>query len=253
VASSAYVELALRGGFPDVVLGLTGVSRRVWLEGYLDQLLTRDIEAFHGRPRDPRLLRRYFEALALSSAGLAARKTLYQAAGIDRKTASAYDGLLANLFVLEVMPAWMTNRLSRLVKAGKRYLLDPSLIAVALRLDENAVLREGDLLGRLLDTFVAAQIRPELELASPGPRLYHLRTRDSEHEVDLVAELPANHVLAIEVKATAAPGLSDARHLTWLRDRLGERFLAGAVLHTGPRPFRLAERVFALPICTLWS
>jgi hypothetical protein len=27
----------------------------------------------------------------------------------------------------------------------------------------------------------------------------------------------------------------------------------GAVLHTGPRPFRLAERVFALPICTVWG
>src|ERR1700692_4785188 len=39
----------------------------------------------------------------------------------------------------------------------------------------------------------------------------------------------------------------------WLREQLGERFLAGAVLHTGPRPFRLAERVFALPICALWG
>jgi len=35
--------------------------------------------------------------------------------------------------------------------------------------------------------------------------------------------------------------------------RLSERFLAGAVLHTGPRPFQLAERIYALPICTLWG
>lgn|GEM_PF-5445875 len=34
---------------------------------------------------------------------------------------------------------------------------------------------------------------------------------------------------------------------------LGERFLAGAVLHTGPQPFQLAERIYALPICTLWA
>jgi predicted AAA+ superfamily ATPase len=247
-----YVQLALRGGFPEPVLQLAGSGRRAWLEGYIDQLLTRDVEALSGR-RDPRLLRRYFEALAISSGGLAESKTVYDAAGIDRKTAIAYERLLTNLFVLDTMPAWMTNRLSRLIKTGKRYLVDPSLIAVALRLDEVGVLRDGDLLGRVLDTFVVAQIRPEVELSASRLRLHHLRARDGGHEVDLLAELPANNILAIEIKATAAPTTSDAKHLAWLRDRLGKRFLAGAVLHTGPRPFQLAQRIFALPICTLWD
>lgn len=59
-------------------------------------------------------------------------------------------------------------------------------------------------------------------------------------------------MVAIEIKATAAPTAADARHLAWLRDQLGSRFRAGAVLHTGPRPFGLTERIFALPICSLW-
>lgn len=247
-----YVELALRGGFPEAALLLADDSRRAWLEGYLDQLLTRDVEMLYGH-RDPRLLRRYFEALALNSAGLAESKTLYEAAGVDRKTAIAYERLLANLLVLDTMPAWMSNRLKRLIKSGKRYLVDPSLIAAALRLDQAAVLRAGDLLGRILETFVVAQIRPEVALSPSRPRLHHLRTRDGGHEVDVIAERSAGSVVAIEVKATAAPEVSDARHLVWMRDRLGERFLAGAVLHTGPRPFQLAERIFALPICTLWG
>lgn len=247
-----YVELALCGGFPEAALQLAGASRRAWLEGYIDQLLTRDVELLSGH-RDPRLLQRYFEALALSTAGIVDSKTLYEAAGINRKTAIAYERLLTNLLVLDTLPAWMSNRLSRLVKTGKRYLVDPSLITAALRLDETAVLRDGDLLGRVLDTFVVAQLRPEVELSSSRPRLYHLRARDGGHEVDLVAELPANNVLAVEIKATAAPTASDARHLAWMRDRLGDRFLAGAVLHTGPRPFRLSERIFALPICALWG
>lgn len=33
-----YVELALRGGYPDAALHLSGAARRAWLEGYLDQL-----------------------------------------------------------------------------------------------------------------------------------------------------------------------------------------------------------------------
>jgi len=247
-----YLQLALRGGYPEVALGLSAAARRAWLDGYLDQLLTRDADSLDA-PRDPVRLRRYFEALALSTAGVVDSKTLYDAAGIDRKTALAYERLLVNLLVLDVLPAWSSNRLSRLAKMGKRYLVDPSLVAAALRLDEAAVLRDGDLLGRLIDTFVLAQIRPELELGSFVPRLHHLRTRDGRHEVDVIAELTAGAVVALEIKSSAAPTRGDARHLEWLRDRIGQRFLAGAVLHTGPRPFAISERIFALPICVLWG
>jgi uncharacterized protein len=56
----------------------------------------------------------------------------------------------------------------------------------------------------------------------------------------------------VEVKADAAPGRGDARHLLWLRDQLGDRFEAGVVLHTGPRTYQLEERIHAAPISTLW-
>lgn len=247
-----YVELALRGGYPEPVLRLSEEARRAWLGGYLEQLLTRDAETLVGL-RDPARLRRYFQALALSTAGLADHKTLYDAAGITRKTAVAYDQLLTNLFVLDSVPAWTTNRLTRLLRAPKRYLVDPSLATAALGLDTLAVMRDGDLLGRILDTFVAAQLRPQLELTPSNPRVHHLRDREGRREIDLVVEIAAGDVIAIEVKATSAPDGDDARHLVWLRDTLGERFRAGVVLHTGPRAFPLAKRVLAVPICALWG
>ena len=247
-----YIDLALRGGFPDAALDSSPDTRGAWLSGYLDQLLTRDLETLQEN-RDPHRLRLYFEALALNTAGIVQSKTLYDAAGIDHKTATAYERLLTNLLVLETLPAWSTNRVSRMTRTGKRYLVDTSLMAAALDLDERAVLRDGNLLGRIIDTFVLAQIRPEAALTSLRRRLYHLRSRDARHEVDLIAELSGGDVVAIEIKSSAAPKRSDARHLEWLREQLGERFLAGAVLHTGPRPFRLAERIYALPICTLWG
>jgi hypothetical protein len=60
-------------------------------------------------------------------------------------------------------------------------------------------------------------------------------------------------VLGLEIKASSAPGLDDAVHLVWLRDRLGDRCTAGIVLHTGPHPFRLADRIWALPVAAIWS
>jgi len=247
----AYVALAVRGGYPEPALRLRGAARQAWLDGYLDQLLTRDAVTLLGL-RDPARLRRYFEGLALNTAGLPEHQTLYMAAGINRLTAVAYDELLMNLFVLESVPAWSSNRLSRLVRAAKRYLVDASLVSTALRLDDAAVLRDGDLLGRILDTFVMAQLRPELETSSLRPRLYHLREKEGRREVDIVAEI-GRDVVAVEVKATASPGPGDGAHLSFLRDQLGERFLGGAVLHTGPNAFTLSDRIFALPICSLWG
>lgn len=246
-----YVEIALHGGFPEAALALSGGARTRWVESYIDQLLTRDAPRVDA-PRDPVRLRRYFEACALNSAGGADHKTIYEAAGVNAKTASAYEQLLVNLLVVDRVPPWATNRLKRLIRAPKRYVVDAALLAGALRVEGPAVLRDGDLLGRFLDTFVAAQIRAELPLAECRPRLFHLRDHEGRHEVDRLAEIAGGGVLGIEVKADSGPGADAAKHLAWLRDRLGKRFIAGVVLHTGPRAYAIGDRILAAPIVTLW-
>ncbi len=247
-----YVELALQSGFPEASLTLSGRTRARWIESYLDQLLTRDAALIAG-PRDPAKLRRYFEAYALNSAGVVEDKTLFEAAGLNRKTALAYEQLLINLMVIDRAPAWTSNRLKRLVRSPKRYLVDAALLAGALRLDSDAIIREGDLLGRVLDTFVASQLRAELAIAECRPRLYHLRQEQGRHEIDLIAEASGMRVIAIEVKASASPRGDAASHLVWLRSQLGQRFERGVVLHTGPRAYELEDRILAAPIATLWA
>jgi uncharacterized protein len=251
-----YVDLAFESGFPTAALRLSGRARRMWLQSYLGDLLTHDVEGLETSPtrrRDPERLRRYFEAYALNSAGIAEHKTIFDAAGINKDTASAYERLLMQLLIVHQLPAWTSNRLKRLVQTPKRYLIDAALLPSALRLDPQGVLDDGDLLGRLLDTFVVAQIRPETVVAESEARLYHLRTQGGRHEVDVIAELGGQRVIGIEIKASAAPIAADAKHLTWLRDELGTRFVAGVILHTGPRVYMLANGILAAPISTLWG
>jgi predicted AAA+ superfamily ATPase len=235
---------------------LSGRPRRIWLQSYLEDLLTHDVEELEGSPtkrRDTERLRRYFEAYALNSAGAAEHKTIFDAAAVSRDTATAYESLLMRLLVVDQMPAWTSNRLRRLVRTPKRYVVDAALMAAALRLSAGAVVRDGDMLGRVLDTFVVSQLRPETIVAESEPRLYHLRTEAGRHEVDVVAELGGQRVIGIEVKASAAPSAGDAKHLRWLQEQLGDRFVAGVVLHTGPRAYQLAEGIMAAPISTLWG
>jgi predicted AAA+ superfamily ATPase len=247
-----YLEMTLAGAFPAPRLQLAESGRRRWLRAYLDQVFTRDASQIDGG-RDPARLRRYFEALAASTSGLAEAKKLYDAAGINAKTAAAYDALLANLFIIESLPAWSTNRLKRLARAPKRYVVDPALVGAALQVDADGVLREGDLMGRMLDTFVMSQVRAEIRANDPELRAYHLRLDGGRHEVDILLEAPDGRLIGIEVKADSAPASSSARHLAWLRDELGDRFVAGMVLHTGPRPYVIGDRLLALPICCLWA
>jgi uncharacterized protein len=247
-----YLDLALRSGFPEA-LDITGTTaRQRWLDGYVSQIITRDPTGTVGA-RNPALLLRYLEAYALHSAGVVEAKSIYEAAGIDKRTGASYEQVLENVFVVESLPAWKTNRLKRLVQSPKRYVLDAGLMAAILRVDQGAILHDGELLGRVIDTFVASQLRGEIEVCATRPRLYHLRDTDGRHEVDIVAELAGERVLGIEVKASSSVTAHDARHLAWMRDELGDRFISGVVFHTGPRAFPLGDRITALPISTIWA
>jgi predicted AAA+ superfamily ATPase len=246
-----YVELALRSGFPEAALRVPDRSRAAWNDSYVSHLVHLDV-FLAGVTPDARRLDAYLEAFAAHSAATVEAKTLYDAAGITRQTAVSYDTTLRRLGTVDLVPAWQSNRLKRLTRAPKRYLTDPALIASLLRVDTSGILRDAALLGAVMDTFVAAQLRSEVALSPLRPRMFHLRDQDG-HEVDIVLEYGAGRIAGIEVKAAASVGARDARHLAWLRDQLGDRFTAGVVLHAGALTTELGDRLFAAPISTLWA
>jgi predicted AAA+ superfamily ATPase len=247
-----YAELAANGGFPQPVLRLPTTERGPWLESYVDQLLTRDV-AMLASHRDPQLLRRYLESCALNTAGITDHRTIYDSAGVAKATGEAYDQLLRNLLIIDTLPAWWTNRIKRLIRSPKRYIIDPSLTLATLRVGVPGLMKDGHLLGRIIDTFVVAQLRAQLGICETQPRLYHLRQEKGQHEIDVIVEYGGGRVFAFEIKASSAPTRDDARHLAWLRTELGDCFIGGAVLHTGPRAFQLGDDIAAVPIATLWS
>lgn len=175
------------------------------------------------------------------------RGRFVDAAGIVRKTARRHDDLLAMLFVAEEVPAWHSNRLNRLTRSPKRYLTESALVGPLLGVDERAVIRNGDLLGRLIDTFVMQQLRPEVEMSACAPRLHHLRHEGGDREIDIIAELADGRVIGIEVKASSAPKPDEARHLVWLREQLGDQVAACVLLPTGPTAYTIVPGVQALP------
>ena len=203
--------------------------------------------------RDPQRLRAYLTALALNSAGVVDDVTLWTAAGIAKDTARAFGAILDNLLVTDRLPAWTSNRMRRLTLASKRYVVDAGLFVGILGVTDEGVLRDGDLLGRVLETFAVAQIRSEVALMSPAPRLHHLRTHEGRQEIDLVIEVGARHLVGIEIKATSTPDSGDAKHLRWFRRELGDAVIATVLLHTGPSTFTFEDGTIAAPLASLWE
>ena len=249
----AYLGLALRGSFPELAFAeRTPRQRRLWLDSYLEDLVSRDVGSID-TSRDPIRLQRYVTALALNLAGQPSDATLFRDAGINAKTAAAYDRALTNLAILDVAPAWASNRLKRLTKAGKRYLVDTALAAAAADVSESEIVHDGDLRSRWFDAFAAMQLRAEVNVSSPRRVLHHLRVEGGRHEVDLVIDLGRGRLFGVECKAGTAPTREDARHLIWLRDELGKNFAGGVVLHSGQAVVELDDRIAAIPLSAVWS
>ena len=251
-----YLDIALDGGFPGAIAASAAGARDDWMRAYVDVAATRDLGEFssgNGRRRSPETLRRYLTACALYTSGVVPDSTLAQSAGVDRRTASGYHEIMIVLRLVADVPAWHSNRLKRLTSMPKRCMTDAGLAAWLMGVDREALKRDTDARGRIVETYVIAQIRAEAEASSGRVHMCHLRTQGGQREIDLVVEF-GRQVAAFEVKTSSAPSPRDARHIAWLRDQLpAERFAGGVVFHAGPHRYRLGEGIEAVPIAGLWG
>ncbi|MDR0432628.1 MAG: DUF4143 domain-containing protein, partial [Bifidobacteriaceae bacterium] len=231
---------------------LPAPDRSAWYDGYLYNLLSRDVETL-ADVRNPGAFQRLFRAVAANTAGLPAIDTLGRAAGLGHRTTKAYLDVLEETRLLDRVEPFFENTLKRMIKTPKYYLTDSGLAAYLGGLSRRAVTSDGDRLGRLIETFVASQLRPLLDLASPRARLCHLRDTEGRREIDLLLEAQDGTLVGIEIKSAAVIAAGAARHLVWLRNTFPDRFAAGIVLYTGPAIFRLDSKIWAVPISTLWT
>lgn len=232
-------------------LGMEPLDHQEALRSYLDLAVSRDLAEISPAPRNTSKLRRYVRAYGAAVGTSAEHAVIHQAASVSKATGETYHDLLDRLGLIEELPGWSHNRLKRLTKRPKRHLIDPAL-ASADHHDTSASLSERrPRLGELFESAVVCQVRATSEALGLGWRFGHLRTAGGDHEIDLVADLPDGGVIAFEVKLSENVGAADARHLAALRDRLGDAFRAGLVVHPGTTAFRIADRIAAAPFGTL--
>lgn len=237
------------GGYPEARLR-TGNRRARWFQSYLQGTFEKDLETItqaHKLDEMPRLLR----LLASQAANLFVPAAIGKKMSLDHRTVASYAGLLETIFLVKRLPAWQPGLGQREIKTPKAYVVDSGLLLYLLGADEQRLLDDDQVTGRALENFVAMEILRHAEWSDLMPRVYHYRR--GRDEIDLVLEDRRGRIVAVEVKARESLGRDAWRPLARLRDKLGDRFRCGVVVHTGDQTIPVGDRLFALPLSGLWA
>lgn len=239
------------GGYPAALARSTPRRRAAWYRDYVETLVQRDVREL-ARIASLDALPRLLTLAAGQTARLLNVSDLAAPFQLSRPTIRDYVTLLQRIFLLDELPPWHSNRLSRLVKTPKLHLTDTGVACALLGLDEAALSEDRGTVGQLLETFVVQELRRQASGRDDDIRFHHLRDKDGV-EVDLVLEQGGRRVAGVEVKASATVTAADFRGLRKLQAAVGKQFAGGVVLYDGEASVRFGEGLFAVPVRALWE
>jgi predicted AAA+ superfamily ATPase len=241
---SAIDHLASWGGMP-ALLPLDDGERREWLAAYQQTFLERDLADL--ATLADLLPFRNLQRLAMLRTGcLVNYADLARDAGLAPTTARRYLEYLRMTYQAVLLPPYLGNLTSRVVKAPKLFWTDLGMLRHATR-------QWGPIDGNLFETLVVAEVVKWVSTAALPVDLSFYRTR-SGFEVDLLVE---GHgvVFGFEIKRRDRIDAHDPGPLRRLAGSLGERWAGGAIVYTGDRLECLDETagIWAVPVHRLLS
>lgn len=266
VGLADYIHEIVAGGFP-AMRELPERARLALMDGYLDRIVDTDFPEAGYTARNPSALRRWMEAHAALTATDASYETIRDAATNNegskpsRVATKPYNDTLERLWLVDPVPAWLptNNRVKRLTTSSKHHLADPALAVGLLRIGADALLRgqnagppvvrDGTLAGALFESLIALNLRVYSQAADA--KVHHFRTKGGEREVDFIVERRDRKVLAIEVKLKKTVESSDAKHLHWLKERLGGDLVDAVIVTTGREAYRRQDGIAVVPASLL--
>jgi hypothetical protein len=262
---STYTDEILGSGFPGI-RDLPARARQLQLDSYIARIVEKELPENGVTVRRPDALRAWLTAYGAATSTDAAYSKILDAATageVDKPSRGTVDGYrehLTRIFVLDPIPAWIPvfNPLKRLTHSPKHHLVDPALAARLVGVGKTGLLKgEGDRvaastgtwLGALFESLAAQSVRVYADAASA--HVGHLRTKETDREVDLIVEGEDRKVVAIEVKLSESASDKDVRHLNWLHGQIGDRLADRVLITTGEYAYRRPDGVAVVPLTLL--
>ena len=165
----ALAEMVVAGGYPAALERTTPRRRAAWYRAYVDTIVQRDVRdlaAIRNLDALPRLL----AVVASQTARLLNVADLSGPFQMTRPTVRDYVTLLSRVFLLDELPPWHSNRLSRLVKTAKLHAGDTGVACALLGLGADELWADRELYGQMLrDVRVRRAPAPGERARTPRP------------------------------------------------------------------------------------
>ena len=250
-----YEAIVLAGGFPMALARVDEEARNRWFRDYVSAVVQRDVlEIRRVRQREhlPRVLRH----LAAQTAQVLNLSRIAQTMGLRSELVTDYTQLLEAVFLVHRLEAFGRTLSSKVRRYPKVHVVDSGLGASVLGVTTARLARRDAAalteFGHLVETFAVNEVIKQSGWSSPPVSFSHYRTKDGA-EVDLVIETDDGRVCGVEVKAAGGAIDADFRGLRQLRDKLGDAFVGGVVLHLGQRSHPHGDRLHAVTMDRLWG
>lgn len=249
VGCSTVAAMLVTGGYPELQdRGARGRTR--FFSSYVASIIGRDLDDI-ANVRNVENVQQLLFVIAARSGGLTSFHGIGGDLGLDANTVRGHTKILEDLFLVRQLKPWHVNLGSRQIKSSKLYIVDSGFLAYLIGANERRVVDDGAVAGTMLESFVAMELLRQAEAEHPMA-LFHYRDKQ-QREVDVVLERHDGDVAGIEVKASATPSTNDFAGPRYLRDKLGDRFKSGVVLHTGADTLPFGDRLAAVPVAGLWT
>ncbi|MCC6332499.1 MAG: ATP-binding protein [Myxococcales bacterium] len=242
VGANRQRRLWLRGGFPRSFTAHADADSAAWRRDFVRTFLERDLPQLGVRVPGATLAR-FWAMLAHVHGQVLNWSELGRSMGVSDTTIRHYVDLLAQSFVVRLLPPWHENLSKRQVKSPKVYVSDSGIVHSLLDIDTYAGLQRHPKCGASFEGHCLEQVVQRL--GARRDQCFFWATQ-SGAELDLLV-LRDGSRRGFEVKYSDAPTLTPSmRHA--LEDL---RLDSLEVLYPGSHTYSLHERVRAVPIARL--
>ncbi len=238
------------GGYPEALKRKTEARRYKWFESYISSILQKDIRELsniEGLIQIPNIL----HLVGTRVGSTINMSDISRLSGIKNTTLQRYMALLENVFVIVLVPAWTPNIEGQFVKSPKIYLNDTGLLCYLRGEDQKSLTENRSHAGAFLENFVVMEITKQLSWSDQFVNVYHFSMHKGA-EVDLVLEDRKKRLYGIEIKSSATLSQNDFKGLIRLA-KLSQKFERGIVLYMGEESLRFGDRLYAVPVSSLWE
>jgi predicted AAA+ superfamily ATPase len=241
-------DAIVMGGYPSAVTRKSFKRMLAWYQQYINMIIQRDVQEV-AQIRHLDIVPKLIKLVAGQTSRLFNGSKYASPFSISRPTILEYLTILEQLFLIERLQPWFTNRLSQLIKSPKVHMSDTGLACALLGVTSQKLWSDRALFGQLVETFVYQELKKYSGWHDQQLLFYHFRDK-LKYEVDIVVEQGLQYI-GIEVKAAATVELQDFRGLSRMRQALEDQFVLGIVMYDGDKVLPFGDRMLAAPVSVL--